>query len=239
MIVLINYADRQFKYSQKLNAQSGLHVGKVDRVVSYGPRDIDRGFCQRNERILCQRRGGGYWLWKPYFIARTLNEMTEGDVLFYCDAGACFIRPVAPLVDLFEPAGQDVLPFELEQPERIWSKRDAFVLLGCDCSKFTEERQRLASYSLWRVSAQSRALATELLWLAQDERLLTDVPNTCGLPNHPGFIEHRHDQSIFSLLTKKYGLKAWRDPSQSGNQALLRHPDSTYPQIIWHTRYRV
>ena len=25
-------------------------------------------------------------------------------------------------------------------------------------------------------------------------------------PNYPGFNEHRHDQSIFSLLTKKHGL---------------------------------
>lgn len=238
MITLMNYADRQFARSQQLNSLSGRHVGKFDRVLSYGPRDIDAEFRRRNERTLRQGRGGGYWLWKPYFILRTLHEMADGDVLFYCDSGSCFVRRVAPLAEVFERTGQDVLPFELDHRERVWSKRDAFVLMQCDDPRFTEERQRLGGFSLWRVSPRSRALAQELLALAEDERLLTDVPNTCGLPNYPGFVAHRHDQSLFSLLTKKHGLRACRDPSQWGNRVKPRYPESTYGQIIWLTRFR-
>ena len=33
------------------------------------------------------KRGYGYWLWKPYIIMQQLENMGEGDVLFYADAG--------------------------------------------------------------------------------------------------------------------------------------------------------
>ena len=33
---------------------------------------------------------------------------------------------------------------------------------------------------------------------------IDDTPSI--IPNYPNFKEHRHDQSIFSLLTKKYNL---------------------------------
>jgi hypothetical protein len=159
MIALLNYADRHFKRSQRLNSLSGRYVGKFDRVLSFGPGDIDAEFRQRHERILRQPRGGGYWLWKPYFILRALNEMADGELLFYCDAGACFIRRVLPLARVFERMAQDVLPFELELREGTWCKRDAFVLMQCDSPRFVEGRQRLGSFSLWRASPKSRALA--------------------------------------------------------------------------------
>ena len=49
-------------------------------------------------------------------------------------------------------------------------------------------------------------LANEWLSYAQDERIITDIPNQGGTDNYPGFQEHRHDQSIWSLLCKKHQL---------------------------------
>ncbi len=66
----------------------------------------------------------------------------------------------------------------------------------------------------------------------KDERLSTDSNNQCGLPNYEGFREHRHDQSIFILLTKKCGLLGFRDPSQYGNPVMDLYPHSNYPQLI-------
>lgn len=33
------------------------------------------------------RRGFGYWIWKPYIIEQQMNKMEDGDVLFYIDVG--------------------------------------------------------------------------------------------------------------------------------------------------------
>ena len=38
--------------------------------------------------MLSQERGGGVWLWKYYFINKLINEISENDLLVYCDAGA-------------------------------------------------------------------------------------------------------------------------------------------------------
>jgi hypothetical protein len=32
-------------------------------------------------------RGYGYWLWKPYIIKKTMEEMKDGDILLYLDCG--------------------------------------------------------------------------------------------------------------------------------------------------------
>ena len=50
-----------------------------------------------------------------------------------------------------------------------------------------------------------------------NKNILTDIPNACGLSNLPEFKDHRHDQSILSLLAKKHNVEMFRDPSQWGN----------------------
>lgn len=236
MKVLLNYANERFAELQRLNCETGRVVAGFDRVLAYGPADIDTDFASKNHGILSQKRGNGYWLWKPHFIVRTLESLETGDWLFYCDSGAHFVAPIDPLIEVSRRDGQDVIPFELPFCERHWTKRDAFVRLDCDRPEFCESRQRLASFHLWRCSPVALRLAREWLELAQDERLVTDLPNQCDLPNHPGYQEHRHDQSIFSLLTKKYVLRGYRDPSQHGNHKKQRYPESTYGQLIQHTR---
>jgi hypothetical protein len=236
VIVLLNYANWRFQESQAKNSATGREIGGFDRVHSYGPQDIDRQFASKHRLILRQRRGGGYWLWKPYFIHRTLAELADGDLLFYCDAGAHFVASIQPLTELCERVRQDVIPFELPFRESDWTKRDAFVLLGCDSPPFTDTPQRLASFSLWKKTTGSMLLARQWLELAQDERVLTDLANQCGLPNYPGFQGHRHDQSLFSLLTKKHGLQAFRSPARHGRESANEYLESNYGQIIEHTR---
>jgi hypothetical protein len=238
MIHLVNYANIEFEFSQTLNSRSGKKVGRFDRVLSYTPRHIGRDFSQRNQTILRQKRGNGYWLWKPYIIQKSLAKINDGEYLFYSDAGALFIRPITPLLDLCRASGQDLLPFELPFLERAWTKRDAFILMGLDTAEYTETRQRLASYSLWRKSSFTVEFVREWLRYAEDERILTDLPNQCEQPNYPGFVDHRHDQSIFSLLTKRHRLEAFRDPSQHGSGGRETYKNSPYEQLIEHTRKR-
>jgi hypothetical protein len=61
---------------------------------------------------------------------------------------------------------------------------------------------------------------------------LTDIENAYGSDNYPNFKDHRHDQSIFSLLSKKYDFLAFRDPSQFGNDTKEFYTNSDYDQLI-------
>jgi hypothetical protein len=235
-LTLVNYSDALYRKSQKMNSETGLSVGLFDEVVSYSPKDIDSDFRSANDKILRQERGNGYWLWKPYFIWKTLEKAEKGDFVFYCDSGAHFIKPVSPLVEISIGNQQDIVFFELPFQERVYTKRDAFILMGCDASEYADSNQRLGSYHLWKKSSFTMNFICEFLRYAQDERILTDIENQCGLPDSHEFKNHRHDQSIFSLLTKKYDLLAHRDPSQYGNKYMNKFPRSTYGQLINLTR---
>ena len=105
---------------------------------------------------------------------------------------------------------QDVLPFQLLYLEGHWTKRDAFILMDSDTAQYTDTKQIMSSFSLWKRTASSMKLADEWLSYAQDERIITDIPNQSDKDNYPGFQEHRHDQSIWSLLCKKHQLDGVR-----------------------------
>ena len=238
MKVLINYANDLFRTSQQVNSTTGKTVGLFDEIISYSPKDIDSEFYAMNKTILSQKKGNGYWLWKPYFIKKTLEVLNDGDFLFYCDSGSYFLKPITPIINISLETGQDVIPFELMLMEKAWTKRDTFVLMDCDNPDFTDSNQRLGGFSLWRKSKFAMNVASEYLRFSQDPRIITDLENQFGYENYPEFKQHRHDQSIFSLLTKKYELQAYRDPSQWGNKSRHVYPQSKYDQLIELTRAR-
>jgi len=237
-VILINYANAIFRKSQIRNSYTGIEFGGFQEVISYASKDIDSAFQAKNAAILKQEKGDGYFLWKPYFIKKTLALLSEGDFLFYCDSGSYFIDSVDDLVEFCKNKNQDIIPFELEHYEKYWTKRDAFLLMNCDTEEYYNTKQRLASFMLIRKSNYSCQFVDDWLRFAEDERIVTDLENQCGLDNYEGFIENRYDQTVFSLLTKKYEIPAYRDPSQFGTNLKDLYPDSKYKQFLIHTRKR-
>lgn len=234
-IVLINYSNNRYKNAQKINTKTAIDSGKFSKVISYSEEDIDECFFSSNKNILNQTKGGGYWLWKPYFIKKALEELQDGECLFYCDSGSKFTNSIDEFIcsigDTF-----DIVPFELQYIEKYWTKRDCFQLMECDNTIITESNQRLASFILFKKSIFSMQFVNEWLNYAQDERILTDIENQLGMANYGNFEAHRHDQSIFSILTKRYNIQAYRDPSQSGNNFINLYPNSKYHQFLISTR---
>lgn len=237
-VTLINFANNSFRKSQKKNSLTGNLVGNFDKVLSFQEKDIDRSFYEKNKLILKQSRGAGYWLWKPYFILKVLDTLKDGDFLFYCDSGSYFVNPIDDFIKFGLNTKQDVIPCELNHIEKRWTKRDAFILMDCDSNIYFDTKQRLASFILIRKSQLAVNFVKDWLNYAQDERIITDAENQCGLDNYPEFSEHRHDQSIFSLLTKKYSFNAYRDISQFGNDQKQLYPNCTYAEILNLTRKR-
>jgi hypothetical protein len=74
-IVLINYANNLFKKSQKINSETAKSIGNFNKIISYKEKDIEKDFKEKNKKILIQKRGGGYWLWKPYFIKKNIEKL--------------------------------------------------------------------------------------------------------------------------------------------------------------------
>lgn len=231
---LINYADSRFTQSQETNLISGKNIGLFDDCIGFQPKDIDRHFRNENDQILNSQRGGGYWLWKPYFLNKQLRASRSGDMVFYSDAGANFISAVDPIRDIL--TGLDLMVFELTNTiECEWTKRDAFVLMNCDADKYAETPQRLASFIALRKTSFTEDFVCEYLRYSCSWEIISDAKSALA-PDYRGFREHRHDQSILSLLSKKAGLPSFRDPSQYGNKFVNEFLNSSYPQVLDHTR---
>lgn len=226
MIVAINYANVKYRQTQNFNTNTAIRKGKVDRVISYFPKDMDMEFRRKNISILCQERGNGYWLWKPYFILKTLESLQENDYLIYLDSGAFYINDVRHLIRQMDSDAQYIMAFELPFKEYCYTKRDVFVCMDCDEFRYVNTNQRMATMVIIKRTDESLRFVREWLKYGQAENIITDAKNHLGKDNYDGFIDNRHDQSIFSLLTKKYGIKAYRDPSQFGR----------FPEIIWRRK---
>lgn len=232
--ILINYANNKYYQAQKKNSETGKIIGGFDEIVSYGVNDIDAEFKAKNSSILNESRGAGYWLWKPYFIVKKLSEMNNGDILFYADSGSHFIHNVDPVIDVCKKTSNGILLFTLEDfhTHKKWTKRDCFHYMELDKEPYLSVNQILASFVVCIKNDSNVEFFKEWLMYAQDPRIITDNQNVCGLENYPEFKDHRHDQSILSLLGRKYNISTVPDISQWGND----RRDKSIPQILEHTR---
>lgn len=243
MIIAINYANKDFEKAQKLNLKTAIEWG-ADKVIGYTPQDIDAEFAEKNKDILSARKGNGYYLWKPYFLNKAYKELKDGDYLIYTDAGSIYVNKIQYLIDCMEKEELDIMVFSLEQEmlEKKYTKRDAFLIMDCDNTDFTDTPQTIGGYVVLKKSYFVENFLAEDLTYAQDYRMITEAENTLGKPNYDGFVAHRHDQSVWSLMSKKYKLKRFRDPSQFG---LKNHYEkdveerSSFPQIIDSHRLNV
>jgi hypothetical protein len=229
--IAISYADRGFVAAQRENARTALSVGGFDTALCYRRHHLGLWFRWRRRRILRQPRGAGYWVWKPYLIRHTLRQMRDGDILFYSDCDARFVSSIDPLLPILSGlADPGIIVFSLEDfhINRIWTKRDCFHYLGLDTSSYIDGQQVAAGLFICRRSRPTLAFVEEWLAAVLDARIVTDAPNVCGLPNYPGFRDHRHDQSVLSLLARKHGLTTLPDVSQWGDD---RRPPNL-PRII-------
>ncbi len=244
MIIAINYADKSFERAQQLNLQTALQQG-ADKVIAYTLEDMDEEFREKNRDILSAEKGNGFYLWKPYFLYKAYcEELHEGDYLIYTDAGSIFVNKIQYLIDCMEGERLDLMVFSLQQEmlERKYTKRDAFVLMGCEEAKYTDTPQSIGGYVVMKKSPFVEEFLREDLTYAQDARIITEQENTQGKENYPEFVAHRHDQSVWSLMIKKYNLKRFRDPSQFGMMNRYEpevEARSIFPQIIDSHRMNV
>ena len=128
--------------------------------------------------------------------------------------------------------------FKANHRNSVWTKRDCFVLMKCDSAKYWEGEQAGAFFQVYRKTTDSVSFVREWFDFCQNKRILIDVPNMCGLPNLPGFRDHRHDQSVLSLLAVKHNIELFPDPTQYGG--LIRrsffNKKANYGTLLCHHR---
>ena len=215
--VLISLANYDFTHSQKILEKSALKNG-VARVFSYSfEKDIlGTSFYKKNKKILDSPIWSWYWTRKPYIILKTFEALDDDDMIIYSDAWIKVLHNLEPLFSLCEKQWW-MLFFHNDYINKQYTKRDCFWLMDADHAEYHHALQTVWWFHVWQKNVRSIELLEEWLKYMEDPRIVTDIPNQLWEPNYIEFVEHRHDQSVLSLLTVKHKITTFRDPSQYGN----------------------
>jgi hypothetical protein len=213
--LFLTFGDERYEEALRRVEKEALASGFFDRIVVKRPADLGSAFWkQHGSFVHANRRGYGLWIWKPWLILEALRSCEPDDFLVYLDAG-CTIneRGRARFEDYCRRAAASAvgaLGFQLPLLEKSYTKGDLFERLHAWHLKDT--RQVRASIVVIQCRAESIRFAEEWLALAEDHPLISDEPSSVS--NDPSFLKHRHDQSIFSLLSKLRGATLIEDETE-------------------------
>lgn len=174
-------------------------------------------------------RGFGYWLWKPYLFLKAFERLEDGDVVVYADAG-CEANPdVRFLRQLVDYAAANKLAIgnvrsPLTRPDSVeYLFEDGELMVDAGHDHFTYSKmdlllkfpqlqeyfgQQMCGATVIGMCKSAETVALVKAWfdlaVAENHHYLDDSPSIAA--NHPTFVEHRHDQSVFSMLVHAAGL---------------------------------
>jgi hypothetical protein len=197
-IWLVTYGNKDTYFAnERALVSSGLNKC-IDFYKPYTKKHLDAEFVKKNQTILEQSRGGGYWLWKPYLILKTLNEIPENDYIIYLDSSIKMLKNITPLVEKLKDA--DILLFRNNHSNRKYVKRDLLKIMDMDKDEVRDSTQLQGGFLVIRNTQFSRDFIKKWLELCENPQAVTDAPS---VDEYKDFVDHRHDQAILTLLYLK------------------------------------
>jgi len=204
MIYFLTYGDDGFKNSKMRIREEAVGFGLFDDIKIYNREDMSSGFLEKTYPYINIR--GGFWLWKSFFLKKTFENMKENDYCIYLDAG-CTINPngkdrfLEYLNMLNDESG--ILSFKLEWSEEQYTAEKVLRFFNAD-NRLRKESQLMSTIIILRKCDNTINLIDKYYDIAINEtHLFSDIYNN-DVDNCSDFIDHRYDQSVFSLLRKKY-----------------------------------
>ena len=218
----------------RLNGQA-KNTGWFTTTKAYGFETLKKqaNWFSRNQRFLTSNiRGLGYWIWKPFLIWQTLLNRPLGDLVLYLDAGyeinQLGSERFFQYIDLANK--HLIVSWQLDdQPTSYWTKSLVLQYFGIlEGSSVLENPMRESSMHLVKNTEQTRSFYREFSLICCDWDYALVDDSLSKDKESDKFIEHRHDQAIYSLLTYDRGIGEY--PT-----------NESYPNDLWdkgiHPRY--
>ena len=228
-IVLLSFATQDLKISGsrlKKQAEDSLYYDTINIVY---PKDFDNVLKTYINNLLKnnKKKGYGYWYWKPYLIKNMMKNINDNDIIHYTDAGCHIVKnknnKFNEYLDFLIDSKNSILPFQyyyendqkvfgFEFPNREEYKYTKSDLLDyfnfLNLKEITDTPQFWAGNIFIKKSKESMEFLSEWINIMYNNFHLVDDSNS-KINNHKYFIENRHDQSVYSLLCKKYKLTSF------------------------------
>jgi len=217
--------DSKWFTAQQRIVQQATGLNVFDDVVECTDIDLknDKEFWPKHKEFIeSHPKGFGLYIWKPYILKQQLEKLNIGDTITYIDSG-CEIGTMDHIKYLTKFLNQDIHQHKIigtqTQIEYMWTSRDLFEYMNIDWM-YLLTRQRQGGTNMFLVTDKLYDLVEEWYNISCNYNLLTN--HKPQIKNHLGFKGHRHDQSIFSLLTKKYGYTSWEEGANLGQCIKIR-----------------
>ena len=147
-------------------------------------------------------RGFKYWIWKPVIALAAMQDMADGEVLYYTN-GRSQITGVLPWVLDFISSCADIGALYMEENvEQAWTRADVMA----EFSVAVDLAHALSGQFMattWCIRKTAAALALLTRWqefMRAHYEMCSFGPS--ALPNAACFRDNRNDQSVWSLLLK-------------------------------------
>lgn len=202
-----------FADSRLQNSVNRLHseikaFTMIDSAYFYSEKDFEPFFRKELHQIR-HPRGYGYWKWKSYLVKKTIDKMNENDIVIWSDVGNVFNNKgkqrFLEYLEMVHKSETGIVAFLQEgNCEKWWTKGDLFKFLNVyDAPSYTDTPQIWAGAFILKKTPTTIELINRWYDIHMNHYDLT-TDKRSKVPNLSGFREHRHDQSVFSLLIKSY-----------------------------------
>eukprot|EP00927_Polykrikos_kofoidii_P071264 TRINITY_DN67556_c0_g1_i1.p1 TRINITY_DN67556_c0_g1~~TRINITY_DN67556_c0_g1_i1.p1 ORF type:complete len:981 (+),score=123.43 TRINITY_DN67556_c0_g1_i1:141-3083(+) len=209
-ITAVSYAHGCCAQSILRNRDSALKVG-VNAARAFGFDDLDPDWRARNEFILSQRKGAGWWLWKPRVILQTLLDDAvpwHKGVVLWLDAGNFYVGDPRPVIAR-AMADSDISAMRLKCcTESDWTSDAALRLLGGKDYVIADRPQLGAYFLMFRKTTTTLAFVEDWVRLSEDPEIIMESGLTASMNASANYQRHMADQSVFSVLFKQRGFQA-------------------------------
>lgn len=220
---LITFSGAAYDATTRLITDRGRSLG-ADQILVYDDRWLmGHDFYQRNPWLWehPHKRGFGWYAWKPLIIVDALNRMHDGDTVLYIDADTVPIASFKCLFTACDKTETGIFLFASENHVQYhWCKRDCYVVMGQDDSKYYNVQAGVARFMLFQKGSWiAQQFLTEWLSYVVNPFANTFDPSVLR-PELLGFIEHRAEQAIMTNLAHRYGLPLHREACAAGNYTM-------------------
>lgn len=223
--VLVSFGDSRVNRSLDRLRKQADALSTYDELFIFNEDDLETDFQLEFAQVLNSKtRGFGYWVWKPQVILQVLSQLSDGDILHYVDVG-CHLNVAGRerLLQYFEIASESksgILVFQATRPEpplhddgrdipkwidRDWSKGDLIDHFDVRDNLEILDSPTIQSgtFFIRKNEATVKFITKWLQTYRDDFSFADDSPSKSE--NYENFKEHRHDQAIFSILSKIEG----------------------------------
>ena len=222
-VYLCSFASPDLKLSVNRFIKQAHELKFYDEVKVFDWQDLSLEKKKQMKSIFNkgQKRLYGYGSWKAEIILTYLEKIPKNSILQYSDIGCVFnpdgrekLKEYIQITDK-----ENLLAFKYSDPkfnikdkykfqiyyENQYTKADAWKYFNIDDnSDFLKTEQVWSGTMFFKNNIFTKKILNNWKKALNETNLIDDSPS--AKQNHPNFIEHRHDQSMLSLICKKENI---------------------------------